>query len=288
MTGKCIQDLAAAIDGSKLRFGTMPPLGGELEPIGRIIPVGTAPRPRDVVVFTAEDEAQDAVSPSELYFQGALGVVTSRPVTALPGAFSLQVPCATAGPCQLVDWYRAASSTVVVAVVGDTSLTRRLPPHWNDTFGHVELADPALPLAFRGLLAMDSEEIALVDITSNEIVDKNDLVQSLRPEVIVLAQDVEPGLLNAILASASRTASIISTSSEGRQNELVEQAASHHRMQWCHVGTNDAALAKVAENSGNKTQGMDCQELLAIGIASNIRIAVLESLRKRRQQRIAS
>ena len=287
MTGKCIQDLSAAIDGSKLRFGTMPPLGGNLEPIGRIVPVGAAIQPRDVVVFTAEDERRDEVTPTELYFQGALGVVTSRPVTPLPGGFSLQVPCVTDALHQMVGWSRAASSTVVVAVVGNDRLPTKLPPLWDDIFGWIVETDASLALPFRALQSLDSEQVTLVNCQPAEVFGCG-VYESLAPDVLVLATPIDAGQLNTLLAYSADNAWVISSACCDKQRAMLEEASSHHCMQWCHVRATPYNTENKADDKQFDAISMASEEMLAIGIASNVKIAVLELLRNQTESRKAS
>jgi len=83
----CLFDLAH-ITGGDLRLAAMPPVGGDLTPVRRIVIDPAATRPGDVLWCLA-DRPCDA----ELAFlRGALGVVASgRHIEPWPGCFSLQV-----------------------------------------------------------------------------------------------------------------------------------------------------------------------------------------------------
>ncbi len=89
-----IRDVTELV-GGRLQFGPMPPLDGNRETIGRILPTCQNVRPRDVVLWGQDQEPKDCFL-EEAYAQGALGIIAQRPVTPWAGRFSLAVADARA------------------------------------------------------------------------------------------------------------------------------------------------------------------------------------------------
>ncbi len=113
-----IRDLNELIDG-KLRLGSTPPLGGEFEPIGRLVPAGGELRKGDVVVpqfelesLEADDECNSGgllseYCPEESFIGGALGIISSREVCPWSGCFSIQVDDLEGAIWQFLDQVRS-------------------------------------------------------------------------------------------------------------------------------------------------------------------------------------
>lgn len=84
-----IRDVTELV-GGRLQFGPMPPVDGNLETIGRILPTCQSVRPRDVVLWCHDQVPKDCFL-EEAFARGALGVIAERPVAPWPGRFSLTV-----------------------------------------------------------------------------------------------------------------------------------------------------------------------------------------------------
>ena len=83
----CLFDLAQ-ITGGKLRLAAMPPVGGDLTPVQRIVIDPAAIEPGDVLWCLANRPCDAELA----FLRGALGVVTAgRHIEPWPGCFSLRV-----------------------------------------------------------------------------------------------------------------------------------------------------------------------------------------------------
>ena len=76
--------------GGRLQFGPMPPLDGNLETIGRILPTCQNVKPRDVVLWCQDQQPRDCFL-EEAFARGARGIIAQRRVTPWAGRFSLMV-----------------------------------------------------------------------------------------------------------------------------------------------------------------------------------------------------
>lgn len=136
----CIRQLNEVFNG-QLRFGSMPPLGGALEPIGRIIPENVSIQKGDVVAFGGTLNSDRAHCVEEAFAQGALGVLANRPVVPWDGCFSVQVVKVREAIVRFADWQRRRCLGPVVAIVDDAVDSRALKEI--DQF--VELSQPLPP-----------------------------------------------------------------------------------------------------------------------------------------------
>lgn len=118
----CIRDLVE-ITGGRLQLGAMPPLGGELQPLGRVVVDCREIRPGDVY-WSLERDNLDAGLPEEAFARAALGVVTAgRRVEPWAGKFAIQVDDSQAALKQLVRAVRSRFQGFLVAVTGHTGKT---------------------------------------------------------------------------------------------------------------------------------------------------------------------
>lgn len=89
MNDLCIRDLTDIV-GGRLRLGCLPPLGGELEPLGAV--VVDCERVAQGDTYWELDCESGASRADEAFARGALGVVVSgRRVEPWAGTFSLEV-----------------------------------------------------------------------------------------------------------------------------------------------------------------------------------------------------
>ncbi len=117
----CIQTLDRILNGH-LRFGSMPPLGGQYEPIGRLIPVGIPVKKNDVVIDCHAGNWQSQAAefcPADAYLRGALGVISPRPVATWDGCFSIQTDTSQFAIQQIANWVRSQQLRPVVAILDD-------------------------------------------------------------------------------------------------------------------------------------------------------------------------
>lgn len=78
----------ARLTGGSVTLSETPPLAGENEPIGRVVPVRHSYAAGDVVFV----EEENSVCLELLQLQGAMGVVAERTFGPLAGCFSICVP----------------------------------------------------------------------------------------------------------------------------------------------------------------------------------------------------
>lgn len=92
MLNFCIAELGELVDGT-VQLGTMPPLAGQLEPIGRIVFDPQQVRPRDVYWALRVGDYDGSLLAEEAYTRGALGVVLQgRRIEPWAGSFCIAVP----------------------------------------------------------------------------------------------------------------------------------------------------------------------------------------------------
>lgn len=123
MINLSIQDLAQ-ITGGRLHLGTMPPLGGEMEPVGRVVVDVCDVQPGDVFweIETAHHEV--AARADDAFAHGALGaVVAGRHVEPWAGKFSVAVQDASCALWQLAAWLRRRFPGRLITVTGGKGRT---------------------------------------------------------------------------------------------------------------------------------------------------------------------
>ncbi len=119
MTCHSIQQLAEVV-GGRLRMADLPPLGGEWEPIGRIVADADEVRVGDVLLATPEELQADPFCAEQAYDHGALGIITAgRGVEPWAGKFSIEVDDAQWAMWQLARHGRQQFDGRVIAVTGE-------------------------------------------------------------------------------------------------------------------------------------------------------------------------
>lgn len=96
-----IRQFAQLIDG-KLTLSATPPLAGENEPIGHVVPVQASFKVGDVV-FVDEDGSACCEA---MQLQGAMGVVATRPFAPLAGCFGVQVAAVSSALQRVAEYCR--------------------------------------------------------------------------------------------------------------------------------------------------------------------------------------
>ncbi len=190
----CIRDLTEIV-GGRLMLGSMPPLGGQLEPLGRLVSDDQLVRGGDVVFVGAGTPCVADV----LYAQGALGVVVGgRHVEPWAGRFSLRVDDVPRALGRLAAWARRQFTGTVVAVI---------EPHANGSI--TTLIDRVLSTQHPGLILTRFEtgrvdgvldivrltaghRYALVPLPATSRRELDPLVESCCPHVAVLCAKAVP------------------------------------------------------------------------------------------------
>jgi UDP-N-acetylmuramoyl-tripeptide--D-alanyl-D-alanine ligase len=123
MNDLCIRELAEII-GGRLRLGAMPPLGGELEPIGRVVADSREVMHGDLFWGMAGSRHDGSRFAEEAYIRGAAGaVVSGRRIEPWGGKFAVEVEDSKWALWQLARWMRRRFTGQVVAVAGSTGKT---------------------------------------------------------------------------------------------------------------------------------------------------------------------
>ncbi|MCH7729576.1 MAG: hypothetical protein IH991_24325, partial [Planctomycetes bacterium] len=129
----CIRDLAKLIDGQPV-LGSLPPLGGELEPIGRVVVNCDDVRQGDVFWGLANDSAHLAEA---AFARGAAGVVVAgRDLEPWAGMFSIKVADTNVALRKFARW-KASQLTARVILVADaagSSVAARIESVLNSEF----------------------------------------------------------------------------------------------------------------------------------------------------------
>lgn len=124
----CLRQLAETIDG-QLQLGSMPPLGGDLEPVGPVVTDVRRIRPGDVywALQTAPDNL--AARAEEAFARGAAGaVVSGRRLEPWAGTFSVVVEDPQSALWRLARRIRAEFTGRMLALAGslDQTTTQRM------------------------------------------------------------------------------------------------------------------------------------------------------------------
>ncbi len=207
MISLCIQELAE-ITGGHLHLGMMPPLGGGMEPIGRVVVDVTDVQPGDVFWEIQPAERGTAACADQAFAQGALGaVVAGRHVEPWAGKFSVAVEDASCALWQLAAWSRRRFSGQLIAVTGGeerTATTELINTVLRARFVGAsftrDATDPmTLPLA---MLALDaSHDFTVVEYGSDELDAVGALSHLCCPDVAAIYSLAVEGTPESDLAS---------------------------------------------------------------------------------------
>ena len=236
----CVGELAQIV-GGQLRLASMPPLGGELEPLGRFVSEDQPIGPGDVVfVGLGRRDCGSRSMPDEFYARGALGVVISgRQVEPWAGRFSLCVDDTPRALARLARWTRRRFSGTLVTVLESeptqavsrtiyrvlaTCKRGTLLPH-----GNTNAPGDLLTL----LQLKETYEYAIVPLTAGSRSRTDPLVQLGCPDVAVLCDSVagadnRPRMLGAetaIMESVPANGWIIIERTDCELNRLAEPLA---------------------------------------------------------------
>ncbi len=106
MQNLSIAQLASLVEG-QLTFGLMSPLGGECEPVRRLVLPSDEYQPGDVVVDVDQQLARGFAE--EVFAKGAMGLIIDRPATPWAGCFVIET--ANVAAAMAVQGLQAAKTT---------------------------------------------------------------------------------------------------------------------------------------------------------------------------------
>lgn len=192
MISLCIQELAEII-GGRLHLGVMPPLGGGLEPIGRVVVNMCDVQPGDVFLATDTAEHDATARADDAFARGALGVVAAgRRVEPWAGKFSVVVQDASRALWQLAAWSRRRFLGQFITVAGSTgrsATTMMIDAVLGERFMGMSFAQDVtcglkLPLS---MLALDeSHDFAVLEYTAGQLSQVGALSHLCCPDVAVI------------------------------------------------------------------------------------------------------
>ncbi len=234
----CIKELVAAMGGGELRLGNMPPLGGELEPVGHVVAASATVKPGDIVVLESH---RAAATPrrhgvdgdwfaEEAFANGALGVISEQRAMPWDGRFCLRVPSIDAALWEWVSSLRARRHSPLVVMIGEHPQFQQAATEVNpkeDTNGF----DDQVALVWRFITAMRHNEAAFVAVNRFEFL--HIVWQKCRPDAVVLGGDIPEFVLDQALRSMSPPATLVA---EEVTAELQQLALRHH-LSWRSVRT---------------------------------------------------
>ncbi len=147
----CIRELVAAV-GGRLNLGSMPPVAGDLAPLGRIVTDSRQVKPGDIFWGLRGSRENGSHYAEDAFLRGAAGVVVAgRKLEPWAGAFSLEVEDTVEALWKLATAVRRRFRGTVIGVTGSvgktttrdmihTALGCRLngavsPANWNNQLG---------------------------------------------------------------------------------------------------------------------------------------------------------
>ena len=183
-----IQELGSATSG-RICWAEMPPRDGPLTTIGRLVIDSREVQPGDIFWALPGQHAHGADFAYEALARGALGVVADRPVTPLPGCFSLQVADPQLALWELAHSYRQHLTATVVAVTGSVGKTTTR-----------QMIHTVLSSALRGIASQKNYNnhlgvpLSLLAARFNDDYAVLEVAGSAAGEIAALAQLAEPDI----------------------------------------------------------------------------------------------
>ena len=117
-----IGELQAAV-GGRLQWAGMPPIDGPVTTINAVKTDSREIAAGDVFWALQGRVHHGAEFAQEALLRGAVGVVTDRPIAAMPGSFCLHVENAQLALWELAAWHRQHFSGAIIAVTGSVGKT---------------------------------------------------------------------------------------------------------------------------------------------------------------------
>lgn len=188
-----IAQLAEIVDG-QLALGAMPPLGGGLEPIGRIVTCSEEVEPGSVFWATQTDEDGALESVMEAMLQAAQGVVTpGRYVEPWAGRFCICVEDGSKALADLAGWARRQFTGPVVGVCSgaietgaEPCLTELLLGKVLDDASHGAVRRDAHAMALSMLRWSDDSDCAILNLSSLSASEISKISHLCSPEIIAI------------------------------------------------------------------------------------------------------
>jgi UDP-N-acetylmuramoyl-tripeptide--D-alanyl-D-alanine ligase len=198
MNHLCIEQLADIL-GGRLRMGCPPPLGGAMEPIGRIRTQSHTVHPGDVFWGLVDEDQDGSRLAEDAYSRGAIGaVVSQRRLEPWAGRFSLELEDTTWGLWQLARWNRCQFGGTVVAVTGAVAgssaaamIHQVLSLEHHGVLTRVGTS-PRIDLPLRMLDVEADQHFAVHDLTSQQAGDLDGMAHLCCPHVAVITASWEP------------------------------------------------------------------------------------------------
>lgn len=119
-----VGQMAHLLNGTLILSST-PPVGGKLEPIGRVVPGFESYLGGDLVVM--EEDSRLGCFLEEPMLHGATGIVASRPITPWPGCYQILVRHVGDAVQRLAEYRRHQFRGKVIAVMTKDQTTN---PQW--------------------------------------------------------------------------------------------------------------------------------------------------------------
>lgn len=258
----------AAIVGGRLRLGSMPPLGGDLEPIGRLSLDSRVIAPGEVFWGLA-GQSDAAGLPEEAYARGALGVVVAgRRVEPWAGTFSIEVDDPKWALWQLGRTMRRRFEGRVIAVAGELgkTMTRAmiettLSDHFHgivgdDTDRHDDYIRVGLPLLLSELND-DEHDYAVVELHGRRPDELAAQVQLCRPDLLVVApfedsDEAARAACREMLAALPDECLVVMAGDDERLARFAESI--HDNLMWVGRGADCDLAADGVRLAGGRLQ----------------------------------
>lgn len=214
MTSLCIQDLVN-VTGGTLRMGMMPPLGGTMAPIGRLVREKNQIQMGDAVFATVggTTSGTDAQSShkcaNELFFLGACGVISEESVCPWDGKFSLQVHDTTESQTNLFRFVRNRLFSPVVAVLDDrvdSPVARVLRNHFGCVSHDPYAVGSVESLSWQVLGAPPTADAIVAQVA---IVETDATLSLLRPNVVVAAASIPAAEISRAIGLADKNGILV-------------------------------------------------------------------------------
>ena len=194
----CLEELAEIV-GGELRLASMPPLGGDCEPVDRVVFDAYQAGPRDVFWETPTTNGSSRPRAEQAFSRGALAAIVQRGgVEPWAGRCVIEVCDARQSLWQLASWMREHYTGKIVAVAGrlgkstaHAMIAHVLRQHLASVTPVDDESDcPAL----EALIQLQSQpDCGLVELPGGASDQAASLAQLARPHVLVLLGNDRPG-----------------------------------------------------------------------------------------------
>lgn len=233
-------------------MGAMPPLGGTMAPVGRLVRMKSAVQNGDVVVVTtgettngtAEQSCPDC-DPNELYAKGVLGIISDMPVCPWDGRFSLQVDDMNVTQQTILEFVRDRIDRPVVAVLGNEhgvvadALRTRFERTLNPTTDAAKLERQESSDALWQVLATATDADAIIANVGSD--ESNEVLSALCPTIVVATAAATVIEILKVIDLAAPNGILVLEDSEmdGSKPPRVVEVSQRLRKGWTAAGVSD-------------------------------------------------